>query len=213
MLTGPEYAGALNAGQRNAFALVFLNAQSFDWSSASFQGTALLVLNCISYSLYLVLSRPILAHYKVSTFTATVFRYGAILIVLVALPQLFRLNWRAVPADAWWCAAGVVLLCTAIPYLLNSWALARTHASQGEQRSLALALRLAAARAVADRLDTPPLLLLDDVFSELDPDRSAALLTHLPPGQTVITTAAGLPPGATPEAVLRVAEGHITPEA
>jgi DNA replication and repair protein RecF len=90
---------------------------------------------------------------------------------------------------------------------------ARTHASQGEQRSLALALRLAAARAVADRLDTPPLLLLDDVFSELDPDRSAALLTHLPPGQTVITTAAGLPPGASPEAVLRVAAGKVTPEA
>lgn len=127
ILTKSGAVGTLLAGA-GAFAL--LNAQSFDWSSASFQGTALLVLNCISYSLYLVLSRPILAHYKVSTFTATVFRYGAILIVLVALPQLFRLNWRAVPADAWWCAAGVVLLCTAIPYLLNSWALARTHASQ-----------------------------------------------------------------------------------
>lgn len=85
----------------------------------------------------------------------------------------------------------------------------RTHASQGEQRSLALALRLAAHRVVTDAVGTPPILVLDDVFSELDPDRSSALLAHLPAGQTVLTSAAGLPPGAEPELVLRVAERSI----
>lgn len=86
---------------------------------------------------------------------------------------------------------------------------ARTHASQGEQRTLALALRLAAARQVAAVLDTPPLLLLDDVLSELDDARSAALLHHLPPGQTVITTATALPPGTTPDLTLRVEDGRV----
>ena len=80
----------------------------------------------------------------------------------------------------------------------------RTHASQGEQRSLALAMRLSAHRVVTDATGSPPILLLDDVFSELDPDRSAALLEHLPTGQTVLSSAAGLPPGAEPELVLRV---------
>lgn len=88
---------------------------------------------------------------------------------------------------------------------------ARTHASQGEQRTTALALRLAAARLVATELDTPPLLLLDDVFSELDDDRSTALLAHLPPGQTVITTATSLPEGTDPQLVLRVAGGQVVP--
>ena len=46
---------------------------------------------------------------------------------------------------------------------------ARTHASQGEQRTLALALRLAAHRLVADRTGSTPVLVLDDVLSELDP--------------------------------------------
>lgn len=87
---------------------------------------------------------------------------------------------------------------------------ARTHASQGEQRTLALALRLAAARQVAAVLDTPPLLLLDDVLSELDDDRAAGLLAHLPPGQTLITTATALPPGTHPDLVLRVAGGEVT---
>lgn len=87
---------------------------------------------------------------------------------------------------------------------------ARTHASQGEQRSVALALRLAGARLVAAALDTPPLLLLDDVFSELDPDRADGLLAHLPAGQTIITTATDLPPGARPGRVLRVAGGQVS---
>jgi DNA replication and repair protein RecF len=85
----------------------------------------------------------------------------------------------------------------------------RTHASQGEQRSLALALRLAAHDVVTTDTGTPPVLLLDDVFSELDPDRSEALLQHLPPGQTLLTSAAGLPLRAKPDKVLRIDGGNI----
>jgi DNA replication and repair protein RecF len=71
---------------------------------------------------------------------------------------------------------------------------ARTHASQGEQRSLALALRLGAHQLATSRLGSAPVLLLDDVFSELDPHRSNALLAGLPPGQALLTTAlAGAP--------------------
>jgi DNA replication and repair protein RecF len=66
---------------------------------------------------------------------------------------------------------------------------ARHHASQGEQRTLALALRLATHRAIHDATDTAPILLLDDVFSELDPTRGKALSDALPPAQTFVTTA------------------------
>ena len=66
---------------------------------------------------------------------------------------------------------------------------ARVRASQGEQRTLALALRLAAHRAMEASLGQAPLLLLDDVFSELDPARSAALAGALPGAQTFITAA------------------------
>jgi len=90
---------------------------------------------------------------------------------------------------------------------------ARTHASQGEQRSLALALRLAAHRVVTEVTGSSPVLLLDDVFSELDPARSQALLANLPDGQTLLTSASGLPPGARPDLVLRVADGAIGPDA
>jgi DNA replication and repair protein RecF len=88
---------------------------------------------------------------------------------------------------------------------------ARTHASQGEQRTLALALRLAAHRVVAEETGSSPVLLLDDVFSELDPDRSEALLANLPPGQVLLTTAGVLPEGASPDTVLRIRDGDIVP--
>jgi DNA replication and repair protein RecF len=87
---------------------------------------------------------------------------------------------------------------------------ARTHASQGEQRSLAFALRLATHEVVRARTGASPVLLLDDVFSELDPDRSDALLRSLPPGQTILTTAGALPTGAVPGRVLRVDAGVVS---
>ena len=90
---------------------------------------------------------------------------------------------------------------------------ARTQASQGEQRTLALALRLAVHHVVTAAAESPPVLLLDDVFSELDPDRSAALLANLPAGQTLLTTAATLPADAHPDVVLRLSGGRIQPPA
>lgn len=76
------------------------------------------------------------------------------------------------------------------PVFLLDGAEARTHASQGEQRSLALSVKLAAHRAVSDTFDEHPILLLDDVFSELDGGRSEALSKALPSDtQTIITTA------------------------
>jgi DNA replication and repair protein RecF len=86
---------------------------------------------------------------------------------------------------------------------------ARTHASQGEQRTLALTLRLAAHRHLTQILGAAPLLLLDDVFSELDAARSAALVAHLPAGQALLTTAAEVPAGTQPERVVRVARGEL----
>ena len=89
---------------------------------------------------------------------------------------------------------------------------ARTHASQGEQRTLALALRLAGHRLLTAAIDTPPVLLLDDVFSELDAARAEALMANLPAlsdTQAILTTAGALPPGAEPAARYRVEDGKL----
>ena len=66
---------------------------------------------------------------------------------------------------------------------------ARTHASQGEQRTIALSLRIAGHLLLENVHQTKPLLLLDDVFSELDSNRAKGLLDLLVADQTFISTA------------------------
>lgn len=65
----------------------------------------------------------------------------------------------------------------------------RVYGSRGQQRSAALSLKLAEVQVMTDSTGTPPLLLLDDVMSELDAQRRAMLLSVLAGvEQAVITT-------------------------
>lgn len=75
-----------------------------------------------------------------------------------------------------------------ISFSLND-ASALAFASQGQQRSLVLALKLAELDLISDKLNETPILLLDDVLAELDVDRQGLLISALnKPIQTIITT-------------------------
>ena len=66
---------------------------------------------------------------------------------------------------------------------------ARAFASQGQQRSIVLAWKMAEVELAQDLVGQKPLLLLDDVMSELDETRRAAMCTFIEAGvQTVLTT-------------------------
>jgi len=83
----------------------------------------------------------------------------------------------------------------------------RVYGSQGEQRLGLLALLLAEREALAEERGAPPLLLLDDVMSELDAERRELLVARVAAaGQCFITTTdLGHVPGADGAAVTRVA--------
>ena len=67
---------------------------------------------------------------------------------------------------------------------------ARSYASQGQQRTAVVSLKLAEAALVTRRTGERPVLLLDDVLSELDAERRAALLRQVAgEGQVIITSA------------------------
>lgn len=65
----------------------------------------------------------------------------------------------------------------------------RTQASQGEQRTVSVALRLASYRLLEHHHGAPPTLLLDDIFSELDPTRAEGVMEIIPKGQVFVTSA------------------------
>ncbi len=93
----------------------------------------------------------------------------------------------------------------------------RAYGSQGEQRLALLSLLLAERQALAATRRAVPMMLLDDVMSELDPDRRALLARMLSgEGQSIITTTdlAHVPGGDGPDVVrLAVADGAVLQDA
>ena len=90
---------------------------------------------------------------------------------------------------------------------------ARSFASQGQQRTAVVSLKLAEAAVIAARTSEAPVLLLDDVLSELDAERRSALLERVgEQGQVIITSveAGPFPAGLMAAAVVRcVRAGEI----
>ena len=90
---------------------------------------------------------------------------------------------------------------------------AKDFASEGQQRSITLALRLAEAAWFHKRSGVRPVLLADDVLGELDSARRESFWAALDPESQVIATGTGLPDAALGNwEVFKVAEGVFTPE-
>jgi DNA replication and repair protein RecF len=86
----------------------------------------------------------------------------------------------------------------------------RLYGSQGEQRVTVLALLLAEAELITSRRGIAPLLLLDDVLSELDPARRRALADRVAGhGQTLITSTTGAALPVEPSQLLEVSMGEV----
>lgn len=76
---------------------------------------------------------------------------------------------------------------------------AAAFASEGQRRTVAVALKLAVAGLLAEENGKPPLLLLDDIFGELDPSRRDALLIGMPKGSQALLSTADLGGISLPE--------------
>ncbi|HKW70053.1 MAG TPA: DNA replication/repair protein RecF [Candidatus Dormibacteraeota bacterium] len=92
---------------------------------------------------------------------------------------------------------------------------ARSYASQGQQRTAVVSMKLAEAALVERRTGERPVLLLDDVLSELDGERRAALLGRVAlAGQVIVTSveAGPFPPELIAKSMVwTVTEGRIQP--
>lgn len=73
-----------------------------------------------------------------------------------------------------------------ISFYINGRA-AKDYASQGQIRSIAVALRLAQAKMFGEKWEEPPVIVLDDVLSELDGYRRSFILSHIVNSQVFIT--------------------------
>lgn len=101
-----------------------------DFGLRTVVGNVLIVLNALSYSFYLVLSRPALGRHDALTVIAWVFVFGALEMALVALPDLWRADWGGMTWEAWSGFGYIIVFATILAYGLNSYALRHVAASK-----------------------------------------------------------------------------------
>ena len=94
--------------------------------------------------------------------------------------------YRARRTDIFSCTTSVGPHRDDLDFKINGIS-ARTFGSQGQQRSVALALKLAEAKTLKEITGEQPVAILDDVMSELDPERQAFILNHIKDWQVFIT--------------------------
>lgn len=133
VLAGHERAGWRKvAGLAVSFAgvLLLVVGSGLDLGLRTLAGNVLIVLNSLSYSVYLVLSRPALQRHDPLTLVAWVFLLGFVEMLLVGLPSLLVVDWGGFTPVTWAALAYALLGATVVTYGLNAWVLRHLSASR-----------------------------------------------------------------------------------
>ncbi|MFN5849118.1 MAG: DMT family transporter, partial [Chitinophagales bacterium] len=91
--------------------------------SASAYGDLFIVINAISFSIYLVLVKPLMSRYHPLTITFLMFLTGSIWVAFFGLQQAREVNFTQVPPIFYWSFGFVILAATFLVYLLNNMAM------------------------------------------------------------------------------------------
>jgi drug/metabolite transporter (DMT)-like permease len=106
-----------------AGALLIVGGESLSGTWQSFIGAVMIVVNCLSFSLYLVMSKPLMARLSARAVVAKMFSVGCVVIFPIAAYSMWNEEWRAISAGAWLSLLFVIAGPTTAAYLINAWAL------------------------------------------------------------------------------------------
>lgn len=126
VLTG---AKAASLGLALAGVLLVIRPEHASFSSRSFVGDLLTLVNALSYSFFLVISKRILARNDALAATAVLMSFGAVGVLAVGWAPLTAFHPASVHAVTWAWGLFIVLFPTAGAYFLIYWALARAESS------------------------------------------------------------------------------------
>ncbi len=125
-LTWRKIAGIIVAG---CGVVYLIDPTKASFSSATTQGDILVLLNSLSYAIYLAISKKLISHYGSLKSITWLFLFGSIINVPVGLYSLQSVDLQQVSTNAWLALAGVVIFPTILAYYWNTWALARVEPS------------------------------------------------------------------------------------
>jgi drug/metabolite transporter (DMT)-like permease len=109
--------------------LLVVHPHQAGFSSETLAGDLLTLANAMSYALFLVISKRLLARSDPLAATTVLMGFGALGILAIGAPGLAAFRPSAIPASIWVLAALIVVFATVVTYFLNYWALARVESS------------------------------------------------------------------------------------
>jgi drug/metabolite transporter (DMT)-like permease len=104
-------------------AILLIGIDGFEFTSTTFLGNFLIVVNAASFSIYLVLVKPLLIRYRPFTIIKWIFFFGFFFVFPFGIGELLVVDWQMMPQEAWLSLSYVIIGATFLVYLLNNWAL------------------------------------------------------------------------------------------
>jgi len=121
-LTVRKVSGVL-LGAAGAFTLIYLGDDGRSAEKQSLLGDLFILINATSYSIYLVIVKPIMPHYKPITVIFWVFVVGWLVVIPVGYNQFTEIDWQAFSSQNVFSFCFVIIMVTFAAYLLNIFAL------------------------------------------------------------------------------------------
>ncbi|MEJ8801609.1 DMT family transporter [Pontibacter sp. H249] len=104
-------------------ALLLISTSSSASTPGNIWGDILIIVNAMSFGMYLVLVKPLMQKYKAITIVSRIFTVGAIIVIPFGWQQLQEPDYSAFPYSIWLAILFMVVAVTIIAYLFNTWAL------------------------------------------------------------------------------------------
>ncbi len=103
--------------------LILLSQHTWSWGNEYLLGDLMIFINATSYSIYLVLVKPLLKKYDTFTLITWLFLIGSIYVLPFGWHEFSVVNWSKIPITIYLCITFVVICTTVLAYSLNAQAL------------------------------------------------------------------------------------------
>jgi len=109
--------------------VILIDPRNASFSSSTTLGDLLIILNCLSYAIYVATSKGAIVRNGTFRSMMWVFVFASIICVPIGAISMSAVDVAAVAPWIWLLTLHIALVATAAPYLLNAWALAKVDAS------------------------------------------------------------------------------------
>ncbi len=104
-------------------AILLITSYGTDFTNSTFTGNLFILVNAISYSIYLVIVTPLMQKYNALTVIKWVFLFGSFMVIPFGYSGLMAADWINFDLEIWLSIIYIIIGSTFLAYLLNLWSL------------------------------------------------------------------------------------------